>query len=164
MTRAGEPADGDERSLLLGWLAFHRDALEAKCSRLSDGDLVRRMPPSALSLLGLVRHLTEMERVYASWAIGGGGDLEFVYGDYEDGGPEWDFDVDETMVAESLARWRVERGAADLAIDQLRSLDDPGHGNRRTARWNLQKLVGEYARHNGHADLIRESIDGVTGE
>ena len=72
--------------------------------------------PSRLTLLGLVRHLTEMERVYATYALGPPGPLRFVYGDYEDGGPEWDFDVDASMVEESMTAWARERAAADEAI------------------------------------------------
>jgi hypothetical protein len=165
MTRAPEPADGDERSVLLGWLAFHRDALAAKCAGLAPPELVERSaPPSPMSLMGLVRHLTEMERIYAAWALGPKGPLEFVYGDYTDGGPDWDFDVDASQVDESLANWARERAAADAAIAACDTTDTIGEGNRRSLRWNLQKLVGEYARHNGHADLLRERIDGAVGE
>ena len=79
MERVSEPADGDERDLLLGWLAFHRNALGAKCEGLDPEQLATRSaPPSPLSLLGLVRHLTEMERVYAVWALGPKADLEWV--------------------------------------------------------------------------------------
>lgn len=160
-----EPVDGDERSVLLGWLAFHRAALAAKCADLSSADLVTASsPPSPLTLLGLVRHITEMERVYAVYALGPKGDLTFVYGDYEDGGPEWDFDVDPSMVDESFDNWERERRATDELVQTYQSLDAIGTGNGRSVRWNLHKLVGEYARHNGHADLLRERIDGVTGE
>jgi hypothetical protein len=68
------------------------------------------------------------------------------------------------MVDESIAAWRRERQAADERLAAYTALDDVGPGNGRTARWNLTKLVGEYARHNGHADLLRERIDGATGE
>ena len=92
MSRAPEPVDGDERELLVGWLDFHRDVLMAKCEGVSGPDLVRTgLGGSALSLLGLVRHLTEMERVYVVHCVGGG-ELEFVYGPYEDGGRDGDFD------------------------------------------------------------------------
>jgi hypothetical protein len=71
-TRAEERPDGDERGIALGWLAFHRDALAAKCRGLTDDQLVdRSAPPSALSLLGVVRHMAEMERAYGGWASGG---------------------------------------------------------------------------------------------
>jgi len=160
-----EPEDGDEAGVLLGWLAFHREALAAKCAGLTAGDLVARSaPPSKLSLLGLVRHLTEMERVYGATALGPAGELKYVYGDYVDGGPEWDFDVDESMVEESFANWQREQRAVDDLLQGLESVDAIGRRNGRTVRWNLQKLLGEYARHNGHADLLRERIDGATGE
>jgi hypothetical protein len=165
IVRVPEPPDGDERSVLLGWLAFHRSALAGKCDGLDADQLVARSaPPSPLSLLGLVRHLTEMERAYAVWALGPAADLTWVWGEYTDDGPEWDIDVDASMVDESLAAWAREKQLADERIQQHERLDSLGGGNGRSLRWNLQKLVGEYARHNGHADLIRERIDGVTGE
>jgi hypothetical protein len=163
--RVPEPSDGDERSILTAWLAFHRNALEAKCAGLKAAQLViRSAPPSPLSLLGLVRHLTEMERAYAVWALGPKTDLQWVWGDYSDDGPEWDMEADASMLQESLAAWEREKRGADERIEQHASLDSIGAGNGRSLRWNLQKLIGEYARHNGHADLIRERIDGQTGE
>lgn len=163
--RVPEPGDGDERSILLGWLGFHRDALRAKCADLDDEQLATRAaPPSPLSLLGLVRHMTEMERVYAVWALGPHVPLEWVFGEYAEDGPEWDFDTDASMAAESLSAWEREQRAADERIAAGGDLGEVGAGNGRTVRWNLQKLIGEYARHNGHADLIRERIDGRTGE
>jgi hypothetical protein len=162
--RVQEPKDGDERSLLLGWLAFHRGALEAKCAGLSDEQLAERSAsPSPLSLLGLVRHLAEMERVYGVWANGCTCELVWVWGEYAEGGPDHDFDCDATQVATSMRAWRDEKASTDGTIMRL-ELDDSAGANGRTLRWNLHKLVGEYARHNGHADLIRERIDGVTGE
>jgi Protein of unknown function (DUF664) len=164
-TREPEPVDGSETDILIGWLRFHRDALATKTMGLTAEQLTAAAaPPSALTILGLVRHMTEMERVYGAWAIGGGGELVFVYGDYVDGGPEWDFDVDSSMVEASMVNWRRECGATDQALANAGSLDTIGSGNRRSVRWNLQKLVGEYARHNGHADIVRERIDGSTGE
>jgi Protein of unknown function (DUF664) len=90
--------------------------------------------------------------------------LDWVWGVYTDGGPDWDFDVDESMVDKSMAAWEHEKAVADARIEQHATLDSVGAGNGHTVRWNLQKLVGEYARHNGHADLLRERIDGQTGE
>jgi hypothetical protein len=163
--RVPEPADGDERAVLAGWLAFHRDALAAKCDGVSPDDMIRTgLGGTTMSLLGLVRHLTEMERVYGNWALAGGGELEFLYGPYEDGKPDGDFDeLTVAKVDPSFATWRAECDATDRALAST-GLDEAGRGNRRTARWNLVKLVQEYARHNGHADLIRQSIDGTTGE
>ncbi|MDQ2749501.1 MAG: DinB family protein [Chloroflexota bacterium] len=163
--RVPEPRDGDERSILLGWLAFHRNALEAKCAGLGAAQLVdRAAPPSVLSLLGLVRHVTEMERVYGVWALGPKADLEWVWGEYTDDGPDWDMDADVSMLAESMTAWQKEKQLADERIEHHIDLAAVCAGNGRSVRWNLHKLVGEYARHNGHADLIRERIDGQTGE
>jgi Protein of unknown function (DUF664) len=164
--RASEPQPGSERDILLGWLAFHRDTLAAKCADVSADALVRTgLGGSTLSLLGLVRHLTEMERVYATYSLGGADELVFVYGPYDDGGPEGDFDgLTPDMVDASMAAWHAERDRADASIAALPSLDHARPGSPRTARWCLVKLVQEYARHNGHADLIRQSIDGTTGE
>jgi hypothetical protein len=165
LSRVPEPADGDERSVLPGWLAFHRNALEANCEGLDADQLATRSaPPSALSLLGLVRHLTEMERAYGVWALGPKQPLEWVWGDYTDGGPEWDIDADPSMAEESAAAWEQEKRVTDERIRGHATLDSVGAGNGYSLRWNLQKLVGEYARHNGHADILRERIDGRTGE
>jgi hypothetical protein len=68
------------------------------------------------------------------------------------------------MVTESMATWEREKQAADERIRSQADLDAKGAGNGYSARWNLSKLIGEYARHNGHADIIRERIDGQTGE
>jgi hypothetical protein len=105
-----------------------------------------------------------MERVYAVWALGPKADLEWVWGDYTDDGPEYDIDADASMLAESMSAWTRERQHADERIESSPELDAKGSGNGRSVRWNLTKLIGEYARHNGHADLIRERIDGQTGE
>lgn len=165
MDRVEEPSDGDEHSILMGWLECHRNALDAKCAGLdADGLVARSAPPSPLSLFGLVRHMTEMERVYAVWALGPDVPLTWVWGEYTDDGPEWDIDVDASMVAVSMRAWADEKRSADARITQAETLDAVGEGNGRSVRWNLQKLLGEYARHNGHADLLRERIDGQTGE
>jgi hypothetical protein len=163
--RVEEPPDGSEQDVLVGWLRFHRDALRAKGAGLSAEQLTTAAaPPSTMTILGLVRHLAEMERVYGAWALAGTAPLTFVWGEYTDGGPEWDFDVEPSMTDASFAAWREECAATDRAIAAVSSLDALGTGNRRTVRWNLQKLVGEYARHNGHADIVRQAIDGATGE
>jgi hypothetical protein len=162
--RVSQPEDGNERSILLGWLNFHRNAFEAKCHGLAAEQLAKRvLPPSALSLLGLVRHLTEMERAYAVWALGPDVPLVWVWGEYTDDGPEWDFDADATMAVMSMATWEREKQAADDAIASCQSMDTRGAGNGHSLRWNLLKLI-QVSRHNGHADLIRERLDGQTGE
>ena len=163
MPRAAEPDNLDERGLLLGWLAFYRDALAAKCEGLTDEQLVSAAaPPSDLSLLGLVRHLTEMEHVYVVYALGGG---EFALVYCTDDEPDADIvGLSPAMARSSLDRWHEERDAADALIAGCTSLDASAAGNRYSVRWNLLKVIQEYARHNGHADIIRERIDGATGE
>ena len=161
--RAPEPGPGDERELLLGWLAFHRDALAAKCDGMSAAELVAAaVPPSDLSLLGLVRHLTEMERVYLVRALAGG-ELRLIY--CTDAEPDGDIiGLAPDMSPASMDRWHEERAHADRLLAAAASLDAAAPGNGRSVRWNLVKVIQEYARHNGHADLIRQSIDGAIGE
>ena len=164
LVRSVQPGDGDERTIVLGWLVFHRDALEAKCHGLTDEQLVTRAAiPSHLSLLGLVRHMAEMERAYGVGIDVPRSSLTWVWGDYSND-EEHDFDCTAADVAESFRAWRDERSKTDAAIARYANFDEIGEGNGRSVRWNLAKLVGEYARHNGHADIVRERIDGQTGE
>src|SRR4029077_17782439 len=100
-------------------------------------------PPSPLSLLGLVRHLSEMERVYGVWANGCRSELVWVWGPYHDGGPEHDIHCDVSQGAWSVPAWGDEKSSTDGVIRDL-GLDDSGGANGRTLRWNLQKLIGEY--------------------
>jgi hypothetical protein len=163
MNRAPEPTSTAERGLLLGWLAFHRDALAAKCDGLTHEQLVMRSaPPSDLSLLGLVRHVTEIEHAYLVRALAGG---RFTWVYCSDEAPDADIrDLQPDMVAASMARWHDERRLADQLISATGPLGAVAPGNQFSVRWNLVKVIQEYARHNGHADLIRERIDGATGE
>ena len=164
MDRSPQPGNAGERDLLLGWLAFHRDALEAKCAGLSARQLAARPAgPSGLSLLGLVRHMTEMEHVYLVHALAGSGPLRLVY--CTDQAPEADFEnLKPSMARGSLKRWLDERSQADQLLSATGPLEGLAAGNRNSVRWNLIKLIQEYARHNGHADLLREMIDGSVGE
>jgi hypothetical protein len=166
MERAPAPEDAAERDLLLSWLEFHRDALAAKCAGLGGDELiVESASPSDLSLLGLVRHMTEMEHVYLSYALGGEGDgpLRLIY--CTDEAPDGDIEgLTATMVGPSLTRWHQVRRRVDDLLAGFSSLDTKSPGNSRSVRWNLLKVIQEYARHNGHADLLRERIDGATGE
>jgi hypothetical protein len=163
MDRAPEPEDGDERAVLLGWLAFHRDALAAKCAGLTDARLVTApAAPSDLSLLGLVRHLTEMERWYLVRALSGR-DLGLIYCTEAD--PDGDIlGLTPDLAAPSLKRWDAERAEAESLLRSVESLDAIAPGSGRSVRWHVLKVLQEYARHNGHADLVRERIDGTRGE
>lgn len=160
--RVPQPGDGDELQVLTDWISFHRSALAAKCGGLTDEQLVlASAPPSPLSLLGLVRHMTEMERVYAGWALSTDGPRAFVYCTEDDEDADI-IGLGPGDVAKSMDAWRSECAATD-DLRTGRAADEMTW-NEHSVRWNLVKLVQEYARHNGHADLIRERIDGQVGE
>jgi len=165
-TKQASPGDPDqlapERDLLLDWLAFHRTALARNCAELTPSQLIERSaPPSDLSLLGLVRHLTEMEHWYLEGTLTDGG-VGPLYCPNDD--PDGDIlGLDESMVEPSMARWREQSTASDALLGSV-ALDDLSRSGRSTVRWCVLKVLQEYARHNGHADLIRERIDGAIGE
>ena len=158
-----------ERAMLDYWLEYHRSTLAMKCDGLSDEQLRQRaVPPSTLSLLGLVRHMAEVERSWFRRALSGE-DAPPIY--YSDEDPDADFDnLDDTDVSEAFATWHRECEAARKNIAAAGSLDDLGTRHSRgttepvSMRWIMLHLIEEYARHNGHADLLRERIDGATGE
>jgi uncharacterized damage-inducible protein DinB len=157
------PKVADERPMLDAWLDRHRETLLWKCEGLSDDQLRQRsVPPSALSLLGLVRHMSEVER---GWFAGfAEADTTEIYCTEEQ--PEADFDgVDDADVAADLATFRAEVDTCRRLVAD-RSLDDThvSHGTEFSLRWIMVHMIEEYARHNGHADLLRERIDGVTGD
>jgi uncharacterized damage-inducible protein DinB len=157
----------DERIALEQMLDYQRATLLTKCAGLTAEQLTRRpVRPSALSLLGLVRHLTEVERWWFRMH-GNGEDLEFVY-DPDESGADFD-DTAESDAEANLAAY-VEEIAAARAAMAGKDLDlvvpSRGHHPERTRdlRWIHLHMIDEYARHNGHADLLREAIDGATGE
>jgi hypothetical protein len=149
-----------ERDQLREWLVLYREKIAEKCAGLTGEQLAEMsVPPSSLSLLGVVRHLTEMERSFLRNGVGGAA-LPPVYCTDED--PDADFEgVDAAGAGEVLARWREECRLADEVIAAAASLDA---GEWRPLRWCLVKVATEYARHTGHADLLRERIDGAVGD
>lgn len=168
ITRFDPPASATERETLEAFLDYHRATLSLKCDGLSDEQLRERaVAPSTLSLLGLVRHMADVER---SWfrRVMDGQDAPPLY--YSDSDPDGDFDntADDTA-ASALAAWAREIAASRevvAGIDVLDTMSTAGHrlhGNV-SLRWVLCHMLEEYARHNGHADLLRERIDGATGE
>jgi hypothetical protein len=152
------PPSQDEVPLLRWWLDWHRDGLLLNCEGLTAEQLRRRaVPPSKLTLLGLVLHVTVLERTYWRRAFLGDATIAVPEGDEED------FDaVAATDPAAAFAAWRAERDHADRILD-THPFDALGAGGQSVRFWVL-KLVNEYARHNGHADLLRERIDGAIGE
>jgi uncharacterized damage-inducible protein DinB len=166
VTRTEPPDIADERTALQGWLDYHRQTLRWKCAGLTGEQLViRPVATSTLSLLGLVRHMTEVERGWFRHRFGGQTGLPPLY--YSDEQPDGDFDLADPASAEAdYAAFMSECVAADESASG-RSLDDTFAGYRGETldlRWIYLHMIEEYARHNGHADLIRELIDGVTGD
>jgi len=150
----------DERTMLSGYLAWHRSILLRKCAGLTGAQLAERaVPPSSLSLLGLIRHMAKVERTWCRIRFAGQ-DVEPLFPRRDE-----DFDdIDPARAAEEYTRLTEESQLADEAVAGA-SLDDYflHNGQKFSVRFLYLHLIQEYARHNGHADLLRERIDGVTG-
>ncbi|MFI5101306.1 MAG: DinB family protein [Actinomycetes bacterium] len=159
---------GDERSSLEAWVDFHRATLLGKCSGLTAGQLKEAaVPPSGLTLLGLVRHMSEVERWWFRRHVGGE-DLDEIYCTPDQ--PELDF----YGLPDADAPGDLDLFAAEVAASRAacagHDLDEvvPSRGHRKDVRLNVRwvylHMIEEYARHNGHADLLRQRIDGATGD
>ena len=165
--RSDPPLVTGERAALEAWLDYQRETLLLKCSGLTAAQLRERaVPPSGLTLLGLVRHMTEVER----WWFRVHGANQHMTFRYTEENLDADFeDLDEPDAEVVLAAYWEEAGLARAAV---RGLDlehvVPSHGDHpervRNLRWIYLHMIEEYARHNGHADLLRERIDGSTGQ
>ena len=156
-----------ERPALEAWLDFHRATLLLKCAGLTADQLKERaVPPSRLSLLGLVRHMTEVERWWFRMHAANT-DMPFPY-DPDQTGQDFEA-LDGADAAANIEAYKQEIAHARAAVAG-KQLDDvvPSHGDHpertRDIRWIYLHMIEEYARHNGHADLLREAIDGRTGE
>ncbi len=157
-----------ERETVLAYLRNYRTTFELKCQGLDAEQLARRsVPPSTLSLLGLVRHLARVEHSWFRRVLQGRPDLPVLY--RTDAQPDLDFDgalPDPDVVEDAWATWREEVRAADAWLDEGVPFDTlvEHHGDEVEVRDVLVHLVEEYARHVGHADLLRECVDGRTGQ
>jgi len=157
----------DERALLVEYLRDQRLTLELKCSGLDADALARRsVPPSNLSLLGLVRHMAEVERNWFRRRMAGE-EAPRRYKSEVD--PDGDFNgavADPDVVAEAWAAWRAEVDFADRFVADAPDLGLAARNPELevTLREVLLHMVEEYARHNGHADFLRERIDGRVGQ
>jgi hypothetical protein len=159
----GGPFSG-ERETLVRYLRDRRLTLQMKCEGLDAEGMARRsVPPSTMSLLGLVRHLADGERSFRRLVAGADAPARYP--------GNTDFDeatADPAMVEEAWADWRAEVEYAEQFmasapdLDILSAPDQQGH--RSELRETLIGMIEEYARHNGHADLIRERIDGRVGQ
>jgi hypothetical protein len=149
--------------MLQAWLDFHRQTLLWKCEGLTPEQLkTAASPPSNLTLIGLVRHMAEVERGW--WAPVVGTDRTWLYCTEDD--LDGDFDnVADADVEADFATFRREVELYDATLGDY-DLDHLRHGRERdySLRWVYLHMIEEYARHNGHADLIREALDGSTGD
>ncbi|MGH8911238.1 MAG: DinB family protein [Acidimicrobiia bacterium] len=168
--RLDPPTRGDKLTTLVGFLGWQRATMELKCSGLEPDDLARRaVEPSSLSLLGLIRHMADVERGWFRRTMAG----EDAPSHFNSpGSPDGDFDgavADAGVVAEAWDVWRSEVAFAEKFVSAANDLDTvgkvPDHWRGlMSLRWVLVHMIEEYARHNGHADLLRESIDGAVGQ
>ncbi len=164
--RIEPPESGDERTLLTSFLDWQRQTLQWKCSGLTP-DLLATVapPPSAMSLLGMVRHMTEVEM---SWFQRfDGTSVVYPYSSETDRDGEWDLGdpaaITQQEVDAAWARWHavVDRAREVVARTDLDAMSRrPGRRPQVSMRWILIHMIEEYARHNGHADLIRDRLDG----
>jgi uncharacterized damage-inducible protein DinB len=166
--RARPAQDAGEREMLTGWLEHHRGILIWKCENLTAEQLRRRaVPPSTLSLLGLVRHMAEVERGWFRQVFLGE-NMPDLYDRSADEDADFN-DVGQADPAEAFDDFERECAASRRVVAQAASLDDLSKqasertGQSWSLRWIVTHMIEEYARHNGHADLLRERVDGTTG-
>ncbi|WP_330332783.1 DinB family protein [Streptomyces sp. NBC_00536] len=165
MDRIAPPLTGNERETLRAFLDFHRATLAMKCEGLTDEELrLRASPPSTLTLLGLVRHMAEVERHWFRRVLAGE-DVSHVWSDKHDF--QEAYDASASTRAEAFAAWEAETVFSRRFEAEADSLDVTAYFGKWEADVSLRlvmlHLIHEYARHNGHADFLREAIDGVTG-
>ncbi|GAA0570857.1 DinB family protein [Paractinoplanes ferrugineus] len=164
--RESEPLTGPEREMLQGWLDWQRQTLLTKCAGLTAEQLrTAAVEPSNLTLLGLVRHMTEVERSWFVVRAAGLPDAGGLYSSADNNDGDFD-DVADADPAADLAAFRAELTAADRAVAGLpleHEFTSP-RGHTMSLRWVYIHMIEEYARHNGHADFLRERIDGRTGD
>lgn len=165
--RTDGPMTGDERAVLDHWLDLYRDTVVLKIAGLEAQELCRRpLPPSSMSLLGVVRHLTEVEAYWLRVVLLDEQDVPDYY--CTPSSPDGDFDdVSAKTAADDVAAYHAELAATRANAAAWTDLDVPVRGLRKgkkvNLRWVLIHLIEEYARHLGHMDLLREAVDGRTG-
>ena len=165
--RLGGGATRGERACVGGYLEAYRHTIVLKCEGLTPAQLAHAsVPPSAMSLLGLVRHLARVEHHWARRVIEGGADLRRLFdGEAADAGFSLPTEVDQASVDEAFALWRAESAHTDEVLAAASYDDLVAVGDEQVeVRDVVVHLVEEYARHAGHADLLRECLDGRTGQ
>ncbi|MGW7287417.1 DinB family protein [Streptomyces sp. NPDC054847] len=163
--RTGPPGFGSERDMLRAFLDYHRTTLAMKCEGLTDEELRRQsMPPSTLSLLGLVRHMAEVERAWFR-RVFEDNDAPMVWSDKIDF--QAAYDASASTREEAFAAWEAEVENSRRIEREANSLDQAGYQPRWDKEVSLRMVMVhvllEYGRHNGHADFLREGVDGTVG-
>jgi uncharacterized damage-inducible protein DinB len=167
-----DPPTGDERTTLEAFLEYYRAVTIRKAEGITDTDARRALcPPSELTIIGIVRHLTEVERSWFRRDIAAEAVPPLYYGEsHPTGDRDGDFHAPpDATIAAALDSYRdeVDRCRAVMAtvdsLDQLEANADV-HSERRNVRWILVHMVEEYSRHAGHLDLLREAADGTVGD
>ncbi|MFC8286962.1 DinB family protein [Streptomyces cyaneofuscatus] len=163
--RVGPPSFGSERETLRAFLDYHRATLAMKCEGLTDEQLREKsMEPSALSLLGLVRHMTEVERAWFRRTFEDR-DAPMVWSEKTDF--QAAYDASASTRAEAFTAWEAEVEISRRIEREAGSLDLAGYqprwGEEVSLRMVMVHVLLEYGRHNGHADLLREGVDGTVG-
>ena len=163
--RVGPPLIAGERETLRGFLDYHRATLAMKCDGLTDEELRQQsMPPSTLSLLGLVRHMAEVERTWFR-IVANREDIPLVWSGRRD--YQAAYDATTATRTEAFDAWQREVEHARRIEREAESLDVVAHSERwgkdMTLRLIMTHVLLEYGRHNGHADFLREAIDGTVG-
>lgn len=158
----------DERSTLRQYLDVYRMTMEMKCEGLDAAQLAERsVPPSTMSLLGIVRHMADVEQ-YWFRRVMGGEQVSWLFRTDDDRDAAWDGAVgDPETVARAWDAWRAAVAAANELLETMDDLGTEGRqrdGSPVQLREVLVHMVEEYARHCGHADLLRERVDGRVGQ
>lgn len=168
MSHPYPPYAGTERETLVGYLDYYRAILIDKASGLTKDQANQTLGPSKLTVINLVHHMAIVEHWWFHVFFSGGEVLE-PWAPIWDDDPDWEFDHSDEFEPEAIiGRYLVEIDRANAIISSTASLEDLSvkdrKGEHRSLRWILAHLLEEIARHAGHADLIRESIDGATGD
>ena len=163
-----DPPVADERATLIGFVDYFRTVLIRKAEGLTDEQArLTACPPSDMTILGLVRHMAEVERNWFQQSLPGGDVGPLYYGPaHPDGDEDGDFHPPPgATLADALDTFRAEVEAADRTIAET-ALEDMERREpaRYNLRWILVHMIEEYARHCGHADLLRQAIDGEVGD
>jgi uncharacterized damage-inducible protein DinB len=171
--RVDPPFATDEATTLVAFLNYQRDTLRWKCAGLDAEQLSTPLPPSSLTLGGLMKHLAVVEAGWLNLTFAGGAARPSWIAEMDPDDDDWSFTTAAGAEPETLIAWLDEsiavsdRVIADALAgpDGIATLSEGQEdGQRVSLRWILCHLIEEYARHNGHADLIRQAVDGLTGE